>query len=219
MEKLAKRIANRISSELNYSEERLEVIEYGLIALVQMVAVTFFVAVIGVIFGVAVEALIICFSVSLLRKYSGGAHVSSQEICTIIGVFTCILFSLISTYLLSSIVNTQLLLILIILIYLLSAFFIYKLAPVDNPNKPIKSEKKIKRMRKGSFTVLAVYFAISIALFLYAMRYNGLISISIALLFGILWQSFTLTKIGAATLKNIDLMLNKIFKIREEVNL
>jgi accessory gene regulator B len=106
----------------------------------------------------------------------------------------------------------------IIVVYALSFIAIFKLAPVDSPNKPIKTDKKKRRMRRGSFITLSVYFVLSILFLLLSLKYHNRGSLGISLLFGIIWQIFTLTKFGFYFLKKIDFSVNKIFRIRKEVD-
>ena len=82
MEKAAKILANRIAQTLQYDEERELVVAYGLTGLIQTTVTVLLVLIFGLIAGVPVEALIICFSVSILRKYSGGSHADSIHLCT-----------------------------------------------------------------------------------------------------------------------------------------
>jgi len=217
MEKLAIRLANKISRELNYDDEKREIITYGLIALIQLVFTVFFVLVIGLLFGTPLEALIICFSVSFLRKYSGGAHVSSMGLCTFIGVAYSIGFSLISRYLLLPVLSTFYLFLISVVVYAISFWVIYKVAPVDSPHKPIKTEKKKQRMRKGSFLVLLFYILISIFFLLLGSHYLTVNSFGLSLLFGILWQTFTLTKIGDVFLSRTDLIISTLLGKKKEV--
>ncbi len=217
MEKLAIRLANKISRELNYDDEKKEVVTYGLIALLQLVFTVFFVIVIGLFFGTPVEALIICFSVSCLRKYSGGAHVGTMGLCTFIGVAYSIGFSLISRYLLLPVLSAPSLCFISVAVYMISFWAIYKLAPVDSPHKPIKTERKKKRMRKGAFLTLSFYMLVSIILLLLGKHELIFNSFALSLLFGILWQIFTLTKIGTAFLNRTDLIANILLGKKKEV--
>jgi accessory gene regulator B len=196
MEKLAQIIANKISSELGFDEEKKDVITYGLTAIIQTIITLLIILIIGIISGALIEALLICFSVSLLRKYSGGAHVNSIEMCTSLSVIFCTIFSIICKYLLVSLISTNILIVILIAVFFLSFFAIYKLAPVDSPNKPIKTEKKKARMRKGSYLTLTVFSIISIAFLLLGMRYNNFNSYLLSILIGTSWQVFTLTKLG-----------------------
>jgi accessory gene regulator B len=210
MEKLAQIIANKISSELSFDEEKKEVITYGLIAIIQGIITIFLISVIGIIFGTLIEALLICLSVSLLRKYSGGAHASSIEICTALSVVYCTVFSILCKYILVSLLSTNILIVILITVFFISFFAIYKLAPVDSPNKPIKTEKKKARMRKGSYFILTVYLIISFAFLLLGLRYNNFNSYFLSIIFGISWQVFTLTQVVHSIYNKFDFILHKI---------
>lgn len=207
MERLSKKLASNIAKTLGYDDEKEQVIAYGLTAMLQTIVTILIVLVLGLIVGAPIEALIICFSVSLLRKYSGGAHVSFIELCTSMGVVYCVVFAVISRYLLAPVVGIGVVIAADIAVYALSYLAIYKLAPVDSPNKPIKTLQKKKRMRKGSFITLSVYLAASLIL-LVAGFYNEIMhSYGMSLLFGIAWQIFTLTSLGSCFLHKIDSMI------------
>jgi accessory gene regulator B len=204
MEKIAQIIGNKIANELNFKEQKKQVIIYGLIALIQTVITFLMIIIIGLIFSILIEALIVCLSLSLLRKYSGGAHLSSIEICTAISVIFSILFSLLCKYILLTLINTNILIILLILVFVVAFFAIYKLAPVDSPNKPIKTEKKKKRMKKGSYITLTFFLIISIVFLFIGMYYKNFNSYLLCMFLGILWQVFTLTSLGHRFYKLIN---------------
>jgi accessory gene regulator B len=218
MEILARKLASNIAGSLGYDDEKERVIAYGLTAMIQTAVTVILVFAIGLIVGAPVEALIICFSVSILRKYCGGAHVGTIEECTSISVIYCVVFALISRQLLLPVLNIYLMLSIIIVVYALSFIAIFKLAPVDSPNKPIKTEKKKRRMRRGSFITLSAYFVLSILFLLLSFKYNITNSFGLSLIFGISWQILTLTKFGSYFLNKIDFSVNKIFRIRREVD-
>ncbi len=198
MEQAAKRVASKIAYSLNYDNEKEEIITYGLIGVFQIFINILIVIILGLLLKVCIEALIITFSVVLLRKYSGGVHAKSLETCIAISVFYSITFGVLSKYIISPIINHNIIInvLIIIIVYLLSFIIIYLRAPVDSPNKPIKSEKKIKRMRKNSFIILYLYLIISIIILFIPTNKIDIISYGISLLFGILWQIMTLTKFG-----------------------
>lgn len=196
MELIAKKIAKTISESINYDFEQEEIIAYGLIAIIQIFFSMFFVIVLSLLFHVLPEALILLFSVSILRKYSGGTHANSIELCTITSVLYSVGFALISKLFALYLNNYQLILFSII-IFIFSYYIIYKYAPVDSPNKQIKTPKKINRMRKGSFIVLTFYLIISILFISLSQIYKIWTSLLISLIFGMIWQITSLTKFGA----------------------
>jgi len=209
MEKLARKLANRIALSLGYDDEKEAVIAYGLIAMIQIFITVLLVLLLGILIGATAEAMIVCFSVSTLRKYSGGAHAGSAELCTSMSVVYCTLTAFASGKLLLGLYSPLLMVPAIIVIYGISFLIVHKYAPVDSPNKPIRTQQKRKRMRKGSFIILSVYFLFSVVLFVFGCEFNFLNSYGISLLFGVAWQIFTLTSTGAFLLHNVDKLFRK----------
>ena len=73
-------------------------------------------------------------------------------------------------------------------------------APVAPPNKPVRTEAKRKRLRKGAFIVLSV-FLVLVTASLVVFRFFGepvlrLYTIGLALALSTLWQVTMLTKLG-----------------------
>jgi accessory gene regulator B len=161
--------------------------------------------------------MILCFSVSLLRRYTGGAHVGFIALCTSIGILYCTLFSYISRYLVGPILTPAWIMGLTAGVYLISYYIIYKLVPVDSPRKPIRTAEKKRRMRKGSFLTLSVYLALSILIIALSFHNAAIKAFQVSLLFGVVWQIFTLTKAGVFVLTRMNIVYEKIFRIRKEV--
>lgn len=210
---ISENIAGNLKKELDLEEEKYEVIEYGLHAFFHMALSILFIVIFGAIFGVLLESLIISFTIAILRKSSGGAHASTDLSCAIIGVIVSVIPAIIFENININIKNTMLI---SFSIFLISAYLIYKLAPVDSPNKPIKSEKKIKRLKRGSLITLGIYMMLVIINILLSIKVNStkFIIYSLCISFGVLWQSFTLTKLGHIVLNLMDSFFIKILGIK-----
>lgn len=212
MEKLAHSIAQKISTELNYDNDQKEIIAYGTFALLQMGFSIFLVIIFGYKFNVLVEALIISFTTSILRKYSGGVHASSSGICMLIGTVICIGQALLVVVILKPLLSLKFMSILGVIVFLWAYFIVLRLAPVDSPAKPIKKEEKRKRMKKSSILVLNFYVFLTI---LNVIIYINTINVEflvycLCIFMGVAWQMFTLTKIGWVTLRFVDTSFNYI---------
>ncbi len=211
IEKLSNNFAKKISTELNYDNEKQEVIAYGTHALLQMLFSILLVVIFGLIFGVLVEALIVSFSTSILRKYSGGVHATSPAICLIIGTVACIGFGLLSRVALLN--QLYFAVAFLAVVYILGFVVFSRLAPVESPNKPISDRRKVK-MKKGSLILLGIYCLIAAGLITgYVLSGNtDFLAYAFCLNIGALWQVFTLTKAGEVILGGIDRALNKFLK-------
>lgn len=212
MEKLSNNIANKIASELSLDDDNKEVIAYGTFALMQMIFSIIFVFLVGLLFHVAFEALIISFTAAILRKYSGGVHASSPVICNFIGIITCVGQAVLISLSISSVTNLELIIILGVVIFMWSYYIIYKLAPIDSASKPIVKEEKRNRMKKGSIIVLSVYLIITVFFILLYISSGEkkLLFYALCLYSGILWQAFTLTTSGHLLIGKVDTFLNHI---------
>ena len=212
LELLSKNISNYLKRELNLDEDKRSIIEYGIFSLFHVLISILLVVIFGFIFNVIIEALIISFTIAVLRKFSGGAHASTSTNCAILGV----LISVFPAYTIKKLNFENLYVILMgIVVYIISVIVIYKLAPVDNPNKPIKKKEKIKRLKRGSIIIVSIYMIIvfiNISIN-YIKDMNLLLLYSSCIYVGILWQVFTLTKYGHIVVNKIDSLLIKILNI------
>jgi accessory gene regulator B len=212
MERLTCIIADKISLELKLDSDRKEIIAYGIFAILNMTFSIALVIMFGWIFGVLIESLIVSFSGSILRKYSGGVHASSPGNCTAAGTIIVIGQALLISCIMTTFKNLSLVIFLGLTTFAWSYYKIIKLAPVDSPSKPIKTPKKRHRMKKGSILVLTAYVAIviiNIIMFILTHKVKFLV-FSLCIYGGTTWQTFTLTNRGHLTFKKIDAFLNQI---------
>lgn len=215
MEKLAHNIAAKLALELNYDNDKKEIIAYGIFALLQMIISILLVIIFGYKFNVLIEALIISFTTSILRKYSGGVHASSSAICMFVGTAICIGQALLAVFVLKPYITLTYIVIIGLLTFSWTYNIIFKLAPVDSPAKPIKKAEKKKRMKKISVLVLNFYVLLAIlnvTLYLNTVNIEFLVY-CLCIFLGVAWQAFTLTKIGFSTLKIIDSFLSYILAL------
>lgn len=207
MEKLARRLAAEIANSLDFDAEKQAVVAYGLIAMLQILITVLLVTIFGFLIQAPVEALIVCFSVSILRKYSGGAHADSAELCAVIGVFYSTVAAFLASRVFLTFYQPSFMMLGIVIVYLVSFLILWKYAPVDSPNKPIRTEMKRIKMKKKSISILSGYLALSLVLFTVGQTRKVYNSYGISLLFGVIWQVFTLTSPGASMLQR----MNKLF--------
>ena len=204
-------ITNRIEKELTLEIQQIEVIRYGLFAIIQTSISILASILFGLLFGVLIPALIISFVAVLLRKYSGGAHSQTPEGCAVIGT----VISVGGAYSLSCMRwNIQILLSLGSFLFLISIIIVYRLAPVDSKAKPIRKAEKKQKLKKRSIFILSSYLLIVVVM-LYLdnnTEYEDLLLYIACILGGIGWQVFTLTSWGHLTIAKVDLLFNKLLK-------
>lgn len=218
MEKLANKISVKIAYELGLDNDRKEVIAYGTFTLLQTIFSIGLVIIFGLLFHVLIEAIILSFSTSILRKYSGGAHASSSSTCTIAGTIICICQALLIADIMAPSINFMWVFILFLLIFIWAFIMVFMLAPVDSPAKPIRKKERRNRMKKISLLILIIYFIINILICVLYIKFGDkrFLVYSICLYGGVLWQVFTLTKPGHSVLGAIDYLFNLKHKLKKE---
>ena len=206
---LSNKIATKIVMETDGDEERKSVIEYGIFAILQMGVALIFTIIFGMVFNVLIEALIVSFSISILRKCSGGVHATSPTRCTVIGTLICILTP---KLVIAININSIYSIILGVISFVISYYIVYKLAPVDSKNKPIKKLERRKKLKRKSINIINIYLIISIVFIIIYHFYNvhNTIIYFECLYLGMLWQVISLTKMGHLAVNKFDYLLNKI---------
>lgn len=203
VEDLCSKITQAIVQEIGVNEEKKSVINYGIFAIVQMMSSIILILIFGLIFNVALEALIIIFTISLLRQSSGGVHASTPSSCLIIST----VYSLSGGLICKNIrISEQWTIILAVVIFALAYYILWKLAPVDSKAKPIRSIEKRRGLKRKSIFILTVYLILQVINFsmFYFMGNRSLLVYNQCIYMGILWQIFSLTKIGHDLLGKID---------------
>ena len=136
----------------NYSQEKMEVIEYGLVGLYLTISKSIVICLIAFILGILKELLIFMIIYNVIRATSFGLHATKSWIClvssTLIFItvpFLCILLTLPIW--------------LRIIIGLCCILLIFKNSPADTEKRPIVSPKR-RRTYKILSTIIAIIFVV-----------------------------------------------------------
>lgn len=203
MERLAKKIAESVGDSLGKNEEEVAVMAYGLIGILQFLAIFILASVIGAVLGLWLEVLTVFLSVGFLRRLTGGAHSSGIYSCLVYSVIFICGISALARYLLPVLPLTANC-VLCGVVFAFGYFMVITKAPVAPPNKPCRSEAKRKRLRRGSFIVLTVFMIlVALSLWLRASS-ERLYTVGLALALSTLWQITMMTRAGHAFITFID---------------
>ena len=157
-------IAKIITAKLikcNYIQtEDEELYEYGIFLLMSRIIYAVFTVLVGIILGCFGESIIFYISFSVLRKYAGGFHASSEKRCLLFST-TSIIISLIFI----TLFKTYSIAVPGLVLSILAAITIVLLAPVDSKEKPLKSKER-KRFRNIALTISVIYLLSVIATFI-----------------------------------------------------
>lgn len=206
IENLCEFISEKVVQELGLDSEKKSVIKYGVFAFVQIMISILAVVIVGLFFKVTIEALIISFTISILRKSSGGVHASSPGRCAIIGAVIAGIMGIVCKNIKLNLFISNCI---TILIFIWSYFIIYKLAPVDSASKRINNVIRRKKLKKISIRILAIYlFIIILNTILYNVVFDeNILIFNMCICIGVSWQTFSLTKMGHLFFKRLDSLL------------
>lgn len=211
LERLSIKIGHNVAIRLRLDNDHEEILTYGALGLLQTFFSIFLTMTFGFLFHVFFESLVISFSISILRKYSGGVHSCSPNRCAIIGTFVCVSFSLFITFIFITL-PLKIVFLLIIVSFIYSYYYIHKYAPVDSPAKPINNILKRQHLKQFSLIIVCIlYGIISILLLLYINNSNiKFLIYALCISIGTIWQTFTLTHLGHKFIHKIDSMSIKL---------
>lgn len=190
----SRRLSDIITAELDYSEDKKEIVAYGIESIV--LAILGFVAVLLVAFPLKVllpAASAVAFG-GALRKVSGGAHLNTPLKCLVFGAVVYSLLGVIAKQIVKFDLYSAGLSLLILAICL---GIVALLAPVDCEAKPIHSptlRKKLKIVSSG-FVVLACAVVL--------LSNNTLLNTGAVL--GIVYQTMTLLPVFNKKKKEVSL--------------
>lgn len=198
---------------LNVDEDKEQIIVYGAISLLQIAFAILWVIIVGLFFGVFYEALLFSITVSILRKYSGGAHASSPSHCIIIGTILAVASGIFIDKIFFKI-NMLTAILISIACIAFSFIIVAKNAPVDSVKKPITNIELKKQFKRKSIIVLFIFSLIITILSVLSTKYLKLYYIKFieSIILGVLWQTITLTKNGISFLNKVDFVLKNIYR-------
>jgi accessory gene regulator B len=196
-EKVAQSISAIISDNLDFDQEKREVIAYGALALIHTFWSFLVIVIVGYFMNILLPITIITIVAAMLRKFSGGAHCTSPNRCTLGGAIIFMVLAYI-VKIAGIHISSMLHHLYILFSFSVSFALVLQLCPVDSPNKPIKKEETKKRLRLRAITYL-LFCALLVCFVVLAnslWRFNHATVINLSISTGLLWQSFTLTNIG-----------------------
>ena len=194
-----KQFVNYLTRELQLSEEKSEIIEYGLFSLLYSWLSIFTALVLGALFGLWQETIAIMFMVMLYRKVSGGAHIGTPLGCLITGTAAILLLASFTSVFGPKLAGNLIFGILSLAI----TFIIAYMGPCRRSAKPITDPQQIKTA--GPF--LLPHIGLGTRRNFPFWRSQQFAYYYFAGNLGLLWQSFLLTPPGYSFTAYLDRFL------------
>ena len=185
MHALAKRIAEWLVDRSDYPFNQEE-IRYGIEVFLGTVFQIIIILLVAFVIGLAKEVAFCLLSAAIYRRFSGGAHCEKYYRCTV----TSLLVFNVLAYI-AHLIDPAYFQLFVLIAFITSLLALLFLVPVDNPRNPISNTEQRKILKLKASMVLVVLFGGSFG----AYRLNAP-QIALAILLGVLWQTFTLTALG-----------------------
>ena len=140
------------------SQEQVEVCAYGLEVLLSdciVLSITLFIA---LVVNALIYTVLLLSTFILLRSQTGGFHASSHLRCNSIYFIAYILAIITIKYMPDSAIVYS-----VLVLGLVALLAVLRYSPLEHPNKPVSSKKKVK-YRKTSIIFAVVFYALSVLL-------------------------------------------------------
>ena len=215
IDKISLNLSTRLGDRLNKDEEEKAVLNYGLFMIIHTFIGIIITILVGLITGMIIEISLITITSALFKRYTGGVHASTPEICLIIGIILSLILSMVCRFIsINTDINNIALIGIIIIVF--SYYMIYYKCPVPSRNKPLNNEKTRNKLKKKAFTLLKIYTILLIILYIifYILKLSIVKSIIVFFMLGLFLQIVVLTNIGTKFINLLDkvfvFFINKI---------
>lgn len=148
LNELGKRLTNTLINNNQIDESERCLYEYGFFIFLSNATYVIITLMFGSIFSILIESIVFYIAFSLIRRYAGGFHASSEINCTLIttiSIFLCLLCT--------KLCETNNIQIPILVLTSIATVLIFVLCPLDTPEKPLTKEE-YKYFRKISWLIL-----------------------------------------------------------------
>lgn len=205
-DRLSRRFAERLGGVLGSDEDRVAVMAYGAYSLLYTAWSILLLIVFGILTGTLTGILAVSLAAALLRRTSGGAHASSPHRCAWIGVVVFGGLALAVKY--AEGMGVPATGVYMAGTYGLGRYWVWRLAPVDSPAKPIRKPERRRRLWKRSLLSMDGIFGLLALSLLWPVP--GRIpwrTLQLGVSTGLFWQAFTLTDLGDQLIVMFDKVL------------
>jgi accessory gene regulator B len=155
LSEISERLSNTLTAELDYDEEKKEIVAYGIESVALTIAGFLAVILVAVLFRALLPTVIAALFGGMLRKVSGGAHFNTPLKCLVSGAVVYSLLGVTAKGLIAFGLYSTSIYIVVLTICLATVAI---LAPVDCEAKPIHSRSLRRNLKLASvgFIILAL---------------------------------------------------------------
>jgi len=204
---MSSRFASYLRSNASLSDEEIEIAVYGGQVVIWSLMGILIITLISWPLNAILETLTIAAAIASLRFFTGGAHNQYAWHCMIMTALTVPLLGFGSRLMYPLVIPW--LTWIVVISYLLAGLAVYFWAPLECPQKPIRTpERRLFLRRRAFLSILISGFPLLILSFL-APSWGWLV---LAAAIGILWQALDLTP----PLQHLNMLLDRWLTLRSK---
>lgn len=157
IQKLSNSISFYLCGELNYSDEKREVLSYGLQIVLGTLAKLLTIAILSLIFGIFISTAMVSISFIFFRRIIGGMHCDTYNKCFFTSVSLMLFLGFLGKTL---IIPYNIVLGALIGTYFICIFITIKWVPMGTSKKTIKNKETRKKIKLKTLTILTLWFMV-----------------------------------------------------------
>lgn len=204
MKRVSDRLAEAIVSRSGWDKRHIEVVSYGLQAVLGVMVKLLAVLFTGVLLGIFREMLTISCTFAAMRMAAGGVHLSTYSRCLISGLLLFTAGGYISKFVLGLPGEWCIFYILCGACFVL--YTICRYSPRDNPNRLIK-EGELPKLRAVSFSLVGIAFLFMAITYLTC---GGIRWFHSSITTGLVLEGAMLTDTGYKAVNAIEVLLKRM---------
>lgn len=148
LSEISQRLSNSLAEELNYDDEKKEIVAFGIESLALSIVGFLAILLVSLLFNALIPAALTAVFGGLLRKVSGGAHFNTPFKCLALGA---IVYSVLGVTAKQIIIYDLYNGVIPLIILVISLAIVGVFAPVDCEAKPIHSKSFRRQLKVLSF--------------------------------------------------------------------
>ena len=173
IEKISNLIVSKITDKENISQEKKEIILFGVTRIVEDIPKTIGIIIVGLILGIIQEMIIVTLIILIYKSFVGGVHCKNNLSC-----FICSLMFYLATIYSSRYITFTNITYLYICMFIFALYTIFTYVPADVPEVP-KVDIKIRKTLKINALISLLIIHIITICFIKNMRLTNLIISSV----------------------------------------
>lgn len=157
IQKLSNNISYYICGELNYSEEKREVIYYGLQIVIGALVKILTIAILSLIFGVFKTTAVASITFIFFRRIIGGMHCETYNKCYFLSISLMLILGTLGNVVT---INQNFVLMLLTCVYLLCTLITIKWVPMGTNKKDIRNPQTRLIIKKKTIALITIWMVL-----------------------------------------------------------